>query len=204
MKKTPKEAAATRRKILASALALFTKRGYEHTTFTDIAARLHLTKGAVYWYFDTKEDLLIALVDEMLAKFERQITELMPRGELTFTTVADMMVKNAELIVQDPKGVAFFMLMRTQIKWRAATMRGVRENLMKDDHFGPYHAFVKAIENEKRVKTVKSTVESKSVAATCVAIWDGLVQGHIDHFFMGDLCGTLANAFNAIYNSIKK
>ena len=62
-RKAKEEAEKTRARILASALDLFTKKGYEHTTFTDVAAKLKLTKGAVYWYFATKEELLIALVE---------------------------------------------------------------------------------------------------------------------------------------------
>ena len=53
-RKTKEEAEKTRARILASALALFVKKGYEHTTFTDIAARLKMTKGAVYSHFETK------------------------------------------------------------------------------------------------------------------------------------------------------
>ena len=56
-RKTKVEAERTRARILASALALFVRKGYEHTTFTDIAARLKMTKGAVYWHFATKEAL---------------------------------------------------------------------------------------------------------------------------------------------------
>ena len=109
------DAQKTRRRILASALSLFAKKGYEHTTFTDIAARLKMTKGAVYWHFETKQALLLALVDEMLAKFHRQISELLPPGEtsfegLSFPVVADMMVRNALRILEDPKGTAFFLL----------------------------------------------------------------------------------------------
>ena len=70
-RKTKEEAEKTRARILASALSLFVKKGYEHTTFTDIAARLKLTKGAVYWHFASKEALLVELVDRALQKFRR-------------------------------------------------------------------------------------------------------------------------------------
>ena len=86
------EAEKTRTRILVSALSLFVKKGYDRTTFTDIAARLKMTKGAVYWHFETKEKLLMALVDEMLASFERQTLALMPKDELSFAAVAKMMV----------------------------------------------------------------------------------------------------------------
>ena len=65
------DAEKTRRRILASALSLFVKKGYEKTTFNDIAARLKMTKGAVYWHFESKERLLVELVEEALVKFRR-------------------------------------------------------------------------------------------------------------------------------------
>ncbi|MBQ6914751.1 MAG: TetR family transcriptional regulator, partial [Kiritimatiellae bacterium] len=52
-KKTREDALKTRTRILASALSLFARKGYDHTTFNDIAARLKLTKGAVYWHFES-------------------------------------------------------------------------------------------------------------------------------------------------------
>ena len=57
------EAEQTRARILASALDLFSSNGYSRTTLTDVASRLGMTKGAVYWHFTSKEALLMALVD---------------------------------------------------------------------------------------------------------------------------------------------
>ena len=120
------DAEKTRRRILASALSLFVRKGYERTTFNDIAARLKfndiaarlkMTKGAVYWHFESKERLLVELVEEALAKFRRQLDEMMPTGELTFPAVADVMIKNAMHMVDDPKSAEFFRLMKCQIKW---------------------------------------------------------------------------------------
>ncbi len=126
-RKAQRDAEKTRARILASALSLFAKKGYVHTTFTDIAARLKMTKGAVYWHFESKQALLMALIDEMLEKFRRQIAELLPEGEtsfegLSFPVVADMMVRNAVQIIGDPKGTAFFLLIHEQIQWAEASM----------------------------------------------------------------------------------
>ena len=77
-RRAKEEAERTRTRILASALALFAKKGYAQTTFTDIAARLKLTKGAVYWHFASKEALLLALIDDMVARFGRLFAAAMP------------------------------------------------------------------------------------------------------------------------------
>jgi len=202
-RRAQKDAEQTRTRILASALSLFAKKGYDHTTFTDIAARLKMTKGAVYWHFESKEALLMALVDEMLEKFQRQIAELMPKDELTFPAVADMMVKNAGMIVDDPKGTAFFLLMKTQVKWGDASMNKVREELLTDKRCGPAQVFMEAIRNGQRTGCVKKEIVPEEVAAVCIAMWDGLVQSRIDHFLPCDLTTTLANAYKAVWHAIQ-
>ena len=203
-RRAQKDAEKTRTRILASALALFAKKGYEHTTFTDIAARLKMTKGAVYWHFESKEALLMALVDEMLEKFGRQISELMPKEELTFRAVAEMMVKNAERIVEDPRGTAFFMLMKTQVRWRDASMASVREDLLTNQRFGPFHAFLTAVDNDVRAGRVRADVDAEEVAAACLAVWESLVQWRIDGFLKCDLRSTLTHSYEGVWAQIQK
>ena len=202
-RKTKEEAEKTRARILASALSLFVKRGYEKTTFTDIAARLKMTKGAVYWHFETKEALLVALVQEMLEKFQRRLEEFLPKGELSFKAVADMMVQTAERIVEDPKGAAFFMLMKTRIKWGADSMAETREKLLSRDMNGPYHTFIKAVENDIAAKRVREGVNPVAIAAVAVSVWDGLVQAKIERFLECDLEKTLRNTYEARWGAIK-
>ncbi len=202
-RKTKEEAEKTRARILASALSLFVKKGYEHTTFTDIAARLKLTKGAVYWHFASKEALLVELVDRALQKFRRQIEELMPTGELTFMAVADMMVKNAETLVADPRGCAFFRLMKCQIRWSDKSMDRIRADLLTDDVLGPKEAFRRAVENDIAAGRVSATVDAEEIATVSMALWDGLVQARIDHFLECELSDTLNHAYKAIWEAMR-
>ena len=202
-RKTKEEAEKTRARILASALSLFVKKGYERTTFTDIAARLKMTKGAVYWHFESKEALLVALVQEMLAKFQRQLEAQMPKEELTFMAVADTMVMNAERIVQDAKGMAFFMLMKTQIRWGNDSMAKTREELLSSKTHGPYHAFIRAVENDIAARRVREDVNPVAVATVAVSVWDGLVQSKIERFLQCELTSTLRHTYDAMWNSIR-
>ena len=202
-RKTKEEAEKTRARILASALSLFVKKGYERTTFTDIAARLRMTKGAVYWHFETKEALLVALVEEMLEKFRHRLDEFLPKGELTFTAVADMMVQSAGRLTEDPRSAAFFMLMKTRIKWGADSMAATREKLLSRDMNGPYHTFITAVENDISAKRVRKEVSPVAIASVAVSVWDGLVQSKIERFLECDLAGTLRNTYAAMWASIK-
>src|SRR5579871_5610112 len=51
----------TRERILDVALELFNEQGYEKTSLREIAERLGITKAALYYHFERKEDILLEL-----------------------------------------------------------------------------------------------------------------------------------------------
>jgi AcrR family transcriptional regulator len=57
----PAEAMGTRERILEVATELFTEKGYDKTSLREIAERLGFTKAALYYHFESKEDILLAL-----------------------------------------------------------------------------------------------------------------------------------------------
>lgn len=61
----------TKEKILSAALELFSSAGYEGTSMQDIAARLGLTKAALYRHFPGKEALFDALIASVRAHYEQ-------------------------------------------------------------------------------------------------------------------------------------
>ena len=54
-----------RAQIIEAALACFTRQGYVNTTMDDIAAESGLSKGAIYWYFKSKDDVFQAAFTSM-------------------------------------------------------------------------------------------------------------------------------------------
>jgi AcrR family transcriptional regulator len=62
----------TRERILDAALALFADKGYEAISMREIAEQLGITKAALYYHFDSKADIVRA----MLADTERRVAEL--------------------------------------------------------------------------------------------------------------------------------
>jgi len=57
----------TRERLLAAAARVYARAGFNGATLDDVAAEAGFTKGAVYGHFGSKENLLVALVDEHLA-----------------------------------------------------------------------------------------------------------------------------------------
>jgi AcrR family transcriptional regulator len=67
-------AGETRSKILDAAGELFAQSGYDATSVAGICERAHVTKGAFYHHFKSKQTVFLELRDRWLAPLEAQFT----------------------------------------------------------------------------------------------------------------------------------
>lgn len=69
--------------ILDVAFRLFLEKGYEHTSIQDIIDQLGgLSKGAIYHHFKSKEDILVAVTDRMMAESNQMLLTIRDRTDL--------------------------------------------------------------------------------------------------------------------------
>ena len=66
---------ATRTKILDAALQLFHEQGYEATTMREIAQKAGVATGAAYYYFDSKDAIVLAYYDQAQKDMEPRLEE---------------------------------------------------------------------------------------------------------------------------------
>src|SRR5918998_6245594 len=71
------EGRAARDELLAAALRVFAERGYRQAGVDEIAAAAGYSKGALYWHFSGKEDLLQALLEERIDAPMRELVALL-------------------------------------------------------------------------------------------------------------------------------
>src|SRR5256885_10298215 len=64
---------ASRTQLLRAAVDCFARLGYQGTTIDRIARDAGVTKGAVYYHFRDKEQLLFEAVKDHVGEFERQV-----------------------------------------------------------------------------------------------------------------------------------
>ncbi len=105
--------------ILDAALRTFAKRGYSETKVAEIAAEAEVAEGTLYNYFQSKEELLLALFDEkwnvIINDIKKKINRLDdPNDKLKaiFTSIVSMFRKNrhlAELFMIDMKQSNIFL-----------------------------------------------------------------------------------------------
>ena len=65
----------TRENIVEAADHLFYRRGYEHTSFSDIADDVRISRGNFYYHFKTKDEILDAVIDVRLANTAKMLEQ---------------------------------------------------------------------------------------------------------------------------------
>ena len=63
----------TRDDIIGAADRLFYERGYEHTSFADIADAVQISRGNFYYHFKSKDEILDAVINLRLASTRRML-----------------------------------------------------------------------------------------------------------------------------------
>ncbi|VGO20273.1 TetR family transcriptional regulator [Pontiella sulfatireligans] len=125
-RKTKEEAEKTRQRILDAALKVFSEKGYSKATFVDVASEIGLTKGAVYWHFKTKPELLAAVVAYGEEKQCARYKDAMPE---TLAELRDTVVELVTAIADDDESWKFEFFCGFQIEWSAELMAEVHERL---------------------------------------------------------------------------
>jgi TetR/AcrR family transcriptional repressor of nem operon len=70
----------TRDHIVEAADRLFYRQGYEHTSFSDIADVVQLSRGNFYYHFKTKDEILDAVIGARLANTQQMLARWEAEG----------------------------------------------------------------------------------------------------------------------------
>lgn len=82
MKKTTlRKSEETRTRILDAALALFRERGFEQATMREVAQAAGVAVGAAYYYFDSKDAIVLAFYERAQAEMLPSIAEALDRAK---------------------------------------------------------------------------------------------------------------------------
>ncbi|MFK8330296.1 TetR family transcriptional regulator [Pseudomonas sp. BJa5] len=104
VRRTKEEAQETRAQILEAAEKAFYKRGVARTTLADIAKLAGVTRGAIYWHFNDKAELVEAMLESLrepldaLARASESEEEVDPLG-----CMRKLLVQLMQQMVLDPK-----------------------------------------------------------------------------------------------------
>ncbi len=112
----------TRDRILDVALELFTEQGFDATSLRQIAERLDVTKAALYYHFESKDDILMAL-HMRLHEFGREALQRMGEQPVTLALWEEVL-----------DGIVDQMLAQRTLFLMHQRNEAVLEKLHREDH----------------------------------------------------------------------
>src|ERR1700756_4195099 len=93
----------TRRRIYEAALELFREKGFEQTTMRDIAAQAGVALGGAYYYFSSKEAIVLAFYQGMQEESHESILEAMAGHKKLKDRLRVVLQKRLDLLAPDRK-----------------------------------------------------------------------------------------------------
>lgn len=66
----------TKERIMHAALSLFSEKGYDAISMSEIAEAVSIKAPSLYKHYKSKNDISQAILDEMARRYERQATAL--------------------------------------------------------------------------------------------------------------------------------
>jgi len=164
----------TRRHILAAALELFSRDGYDATSVAEICRAAGVSKGAFYHHFPSKQSVFLELLNDWVKSISSQVEMLEAGGSVPENFLR--MSKLMEGVFRDASGrVSIFLEF-----WRQAN----RSPEIWQSSIKPFHTFqdffaslVQKGIDEGSFRSVDPRLASQLIVSTAVGL---LLQGVID------------------------
>jgi AcrR family transcriptional regulator len=91
----------TRERIFTVALQLFREKGFEGTTMREVAAAANMSLGAAYYYFASKEAIVLGYYEKVQEEHELRLAKLLPQAKDFRARVAAVMHSKLEILRDD-------------------------------------------------------------------------------------------------------
>lgn len=146
--------------ILTTTAELVGENGYDAVSLDDVAERLDVTKGSLYHYFSSKEQLVSAAIEtlglEMVGRLEATAAGL--QGTVT-ERLRGLLAAQADMVVRtDPGAIRLFMLGRS---WPEPQRSRIRE--LRRRHNAMFRALL-----EEGVRTGEFAVTDVDITLQCM------------------------------------
>lgn len=182
----------TRDKILESAIKLFSKNNYHAVSMTEIANGADISKGTLYWYFDSKEELFreiavngmdyfYQLFEEIVQKKSssdekiRALIECVVETLVEHLDLLDVLRNNVELISVDFKDVIEAKHQKNIEVVTKIVEQGIDEGLIKSESPADISAMILSVLFTPHTKELLD--DAKNVDKKIDFIYDFIMNG---------------------------
>lgn len=92
MRRITKDPEERRKELIDAAERLFISAGYDQTAISDIVREVNVSQGAFYYYFDSKEAVLMAVMEKEIAAMEADLIRIAQEAEMNEAVKLNSMI----------------------------------------------------------------------------------------------------------------
>ena len=200
-RKCKEDAEKTRQAVIESALDVFSEKGFAKATFDEIAARAGFTKGAVYWYFRNKADLVSALIVEYMERKRMELAENIPSGD-TLDDLLEYFTLWANVLKEDVRFSKFHRFIICQMEWSEAVVSRVQKSLslQKDWHLEKIN---QVLVKSKERGEIKEDVDLDMMREIIRSTYIGIVFSSMNRFTDRDIVEKVKMGLGLLFEGLK-
>lgn len=164
--------AQRRQQILAAARRCFVREGFHQTSMTDIFAEAGLSAGAVYGYFKGKDEIIAAIVDDVIGHVQSILEPII--GREPPPTLADVVLEGLTKVESFAFAPDGFGRLAPQV-WAEATRSPVLAETLRARYSNVFGQMTELIAAEQKLGRVDPAARPEDV----VAVLFGAITGYI-------------------------
>jgi AcrR family transcriptional regulator len=157
-----------RQQIVDAAMTCFARNGYHLTTMDDIAKQLPFSKGLLYYYFKTKRDLFLTILDDWMARAMAEWGKLLQPDAPAVDQLGACLAYGMKLLTQSAG------LSRVEFEFYGELGRDPTISEAFRSLFAAFRAEFKTILETGISRGELRPVNTDALAAVLLAIYEGL------------------------------
>ena len=174
MRKTKAETLKTRSNILKSAMKVFLKKGYSEASLKEIAKTAGYTRGALYWHFEDKREILEVLVSKYHDRFLYKQDEILCSALDPIQKIREIININFLALYRDKEFRDFIELtwFKTEIDQHAGLLQGkVAITKIFND------SITELFKDASQECLIKEEIDPEIAALTITSLINGIYRG---------------------------
>lgn len=200
-RRTKEEAEQTRQAVLDAALNIFYEKGFCRTTFDEIAKRINLTKGAVYWHFRNKADLLSELMRQKFSIKNEQLRGVINAPQ-NLSELREAMRIHAQSIENDPEFQKFLFFIIFQMEWSETICQRVGQQVREIRDF-PLQQIKETLTLLQKSGEIDPAADIDELSLIFFCTWRGTLNAYICRCYPFNLTAHVLKSFDLIMDGLK-
>ncbi len=156
-----------KRRIVSVALDVFAEKGYDQTTMEDIGNRLGVSKGALYLYFKSKEELFETICETRQRTLRRMLRASLKEGDLLASSLDFFNAITAQHS-EYPIGLTFELISEAARNEKLKT-------ILSEDYDKRLEILANFLQEQRSNGLLNDYVDVSSLAASLSALFNGLI-----------------------------